>query len=61
MTLYSLAKKHFVDTKVIMLENKDELKKDELTSFKEIAIISGASTPKKVIEDIKTFVEQSNN
>ncbi len=61
LTLYSLAKKHFANTKVIMLENKDELKSDDISSFKEIAIISGASTPKKVIEDIKTFIEQSND
>lgn len=61
ITLYNLAKNNFINTKVLLVENKKELMLDDINQFYKIAIVSGASTPLYIVEEIKSFIEQLDN
>ena len=52
-TLFNLAKKLHPNTKVLMIQNAAEINKKDLKGLSHIAISSGASTPREVIEQIK--------
>ncbi len=61
ITLYSLAKANFTNSKVMMVENKSDLKENDFLNLKNIAIVSGASTPKRIIEEIKDYINELND
>lgn len=52
-TLFNLAKSHYPNIKVELIQNADDIKEKDLIGLSHIAISSGASTPKEVIEQIK--------
>ncbi|MBQ0008944.1 MAG: 4-hydroxy-3-methylbut-2-enyl diphosphate reductase [Firmicutes bacterium] len=52
-TLFELAKKHYPNISVELIQNADDIKEKDLLGLSHIAISSGASTPKEVIEQIK--------
>lgn len=60
-TLYSLAKKHFLNKKVLLIENKNDLNKDDFKNIKEVAIVSGASTPKRIIKEVRQYILNLND
>ena len=53
-TLYNIATGLYPDKKVLLIQNASEINKKDLQGLSHIAISSGASTPREVIEDIKT-------
>lgn len=53
-TLYTHAKILHPNTKVLLIQNASEINKKDLIGLSHIVISSGASTPKEVIEEIKT-------
>ena len=53
-TLFNHAKTLHPNTKVLLIQNASEINKKDLKGLSHIAISSGASTPKEVIEEIKT-------
>ena len=53
-TLYSIAKGLYPDKKVLLIQNASEINKKDLLGLSHIAISSGASTPREVIEEIKS-------
>ena len=55
-TLYNLAISLYPKKKVLLIQNKDDLNKKDLIGLTHIAISSGASTPKEIIEEIKQFL-----
>lgn len=57
-TLFKIAQDKYLSAKVIMIENADEINKKDLKGLNYIAISSGASTPSRVIEEIKLKIEQ---
>ena len=52
-TLYNLAKTKYPKIRVELIQNADDIKEKDLIGLSHIAISSGASTPKEVIEQIK--------
>jgi len=52
-TLFNLARINYPNIKVQMIQNTDDIKEKDLLGLSHIAISSGASTPKEVIEQIK--------
>lgn len=52
-TLFNLAKKTYPNISVELIQNADKIKEKDLFGLSHIAISSGASTPKEVIEQIK--------
>ena len=52
-TLFNIAKGLYPDKKVLLIQNASEINKKDLLGLSHIAISSGASTPKSVIEQIK--------
>ena len=52
-TLYNLATKLYPSKKVILIQNAEEIKEKDLKGLSHIAISSGASTPKEVVNQIK--------
>lgn len=52
-TLFELAKKTYPNKSVELIENADDIKEKDLIGLSHIAISSGASTPREVIEQIK--------
>ena len=52
-TLYDLAVSHYQDKKVIFIQNEDDIKVEEFAIANNVAIISGTSTPKYVLERIR--------
>ena len=53
-TLFNIAKGLYPDKKVLLIQNASEINKKDLIGLSHIAISSGASTPKEVIEEIKS-------
>lgn len=52
-TLFNLAKTYHKGASVELIQNADDINKKDLIGLSHIVISSGASTPKKVIEQIK--------
>lgn len=52
-TLYNLAKNTYPNISVKLIQNADDIKEKDLIGLSHIAISSGASTPKEIIEQIK--------
>ena len=52
-TLLNLATKLYPNKKVLLIQNAQNINKKDLLGLSHIAISSGASTPKEVIEEIK--------
>ena len=53
-TLFNIAKGLYPNKKVMLIQNASEINKKDLIGLSHIVISSGASTPKEVIEEIKT-------
>ena len=53
-TLYNIACGLYPNKKVLLIQNASEINKKDLIGLSHIAISSGASTPKEVIEEIKS-------
>ncbi len=53
-TLFNIAKGLYPNKKVELIQNASEINKKDLQGLSHIAISSGASTPKEVIEEIKS-------
>lgn len=53
-TLFELAKNHYPNISVELIQNVDDIKEKDLIGLSHIVISSGASTPKEVIEQIKS-------
>lgn len=53
-TLFNLAKSNYPNIDVKLIQNADDIKEKDLLGLSHIAISSGASTPKEVIEQIKS-------
>ena len=53
-TLFNIAKGLYPNKKVELIQNASEINKKDLKGLSHIAISSGASTPKEVIEEIKS-------
>lgn len=53
-TLFNLAKEKYTNTSVELIQNADDINKKDLLGLSHIVISSGASTPKEVIEQIKS-------
>lgn len=54
--LFEIAKCNYPDSMVIMVNDLDELKKFNLQDKKKAAVISGASTPQYVVDDIYNYL-----
>ena len=54
--LYEISKKNCKYT--ILVENENQINKDEIMKYKKIGIMAGASTPKKSIDSV---IEMLNN
>ena len=52
-TLFNLAKSKYPNIKVKLIQNVEDIKEKDLIGLSHIAISSGASTPKEIIEQIK--------
>lgn len=52
-TLFNIAKGLYPDKRVELIQNASEINKKDLKGLSHIAISSGASTPREVIEEIK--------
>ena len=52
-TLFNIAKGLYPNKKVVLIQNASEINKKDLIGLSHIAISSGASTPKEVIEEIR--------
>ena len=52
-TLFSLAKKYYPNKMVLLVSNANDINKKDLFGLSHIAISSGASTPKEIINEIK--------
>ena len=52
-TLFNIAKGLYPEKKVLLIQNASEINKKDLIGLSHIAISSGASTPREVIEEIK--------
>ena len=52
-TLFNIAKGLYPNKKVLLIQNASEINKKDLNGLSHIAISSGASTPREVIEEIK--------
>ena len=53
-TLFSLAKNLYPNKKVQLIQNADDIYKKDLYGLSKVVISSGASTPKEVINEIKS-------
>ena len=56
-TLFKMAQTHFKSAKVLAIENENDVNKKDLLGLSHISIASGASTPKEVIDRIKSKIE----
>ena len=54
--LFEIAKNTFKDATVIMVNDLSELKEHNIESKKKAAIVSGASTPQFVVDDIYNYL-----
>ena len=53
-TLFNLAKYYYPETRVELIQNASEVNKKDLIGLSHIVISSGASTPREVVEEIKS-------
>ena len=53
-TLFNLAKYYYPETRVELIQNASEVNKKDLLGLSHIVISSGASTPREVVEEIKS-------
>lgn len=53
-TLFNIAKEKYPNTKVLLIQNEKDIKEKDLIGLSHVVISSGASTPKQVIEEIKS-------
>ena len=53
-TLFNIAKGLYPNKKVLLIQNASEINKKDLLGLSHIVISSGASTPREVIEEIKS-------
>ncbi len=58
MTLYRLACQSFPSASIYRIDNKDDLKDIELKKYRYAAIVSGASTPNRIVEEIETILKK---
>ena len=56
-TLFNLAKENFHSAKVINIENKNDINKKDLRGLNYVALVSGASTPIYITNEIKDYLE----
>lgn len=56
-TLFKMAVAHFPHAKVLAIQNADDINKKDLLGLSRIVISSGASTPKYIVEAIKSKIE----
>ena len=56
-TLFKMAKSHYLNSKVIAIENENDIKEKDLLGLSHIIISSGASTPSSVISRIVSKLE----
>lgn len=56
-TLFELAKSHYKNATVKLIQNENDINKKDLEGLNLVAISSGASTPKEISESIKTKIE----
>ncbi len=56
-TLFNLAKDNFPLSKVINIENKNDINKKDLLGLNYVALVSGASTPIYITDEIKDYLE----
>ena len=59
-TLYNLALTHFPCAKILYVQNKDEVNKKDLIGLSRIAIISGTSSPRYILEEISDYLLSNN-
>ena len=59
-TLANIARENCPSAKVLEIQNKDDINKRDLIGLSYIAIASGASTPKHISEEIKSYLESLN-
>ena len=60
-TLFKMAEKNFINAAVFQIEDASEINKKDLLGLSYIAITSGTSTPKEVIEAVKSKLELLSN
>lgn len=60
-TLAKLAKESHPHAKVILIKNKNDINKKDLLGLSYVAIASGASTPKHISEEVKSYIESLFN
>lgn len=60
-TLAKLAKESHPHAKVILIKNKSDINKKDLLGLSYVAIASGASTPKHISEEAKSYIESLFN
>ena len=53
-TLFNIAKTTYPNISVELIQNAEDIKEKDLIGLSHIAISSGASTPKEIIEQIKS-------
>ena len=53
-TLFNLAKKLYPNKKVLLIQNATDINKKDLKDLSHVAISSGASTPKEIINEINS-------
>lgn len=59
--LFKLAQNKFNSSKVILIENEEDIKKSDLINVKKVALSSGTSTPEFVIQKIVNKINQLTN
>lgn len=60
-TLFEIAQKSHPNSKVLLIQNKDDINKKDLLGLHYVAISSGASTPKEITLEIKERIVQLLN
>lgn len=56
-TLFKMAERYFPHIKVLAIQNENDINKKDLVGLSRIVISSGASTPRRVLEAIKSKIE----
>ncbi len=59
-TLHKLALSHFPNSKIFFIQNKNDLNKKDLLGLSNVAIISGTSSPKYILEEIRDYLLSLN-
>ncbi len=60
-TLFDMAKENYPSSKVIAVQNENDINEKDLLGLNLVAIVSGASTPKTISEAIKIKIESLCN